>query len=92
MILLGQVTRAASMFDSVVALPKTMSAMSSDITSIHWVMTGFQIERTVPMPALGWLSSLEGNRMLYLVGLFATMVSPGKAAAYWGCGEPFSPG
>jgi MFS transporter, DHA2 family, multidrug resistance protein len=38
-------------------------------------MTGFQIARTVPMPALGWLSSLVGNRTLYLVGLFATVVS-----------------
>jgi DHA2 family multidrug resistance protein len=74
-ILLGQVTLAFSMFATVVALPKTMSAMSADITSIHWVMTGFQIARTVPMPALGWLSSLVGNRTLYLAGLFTTVVS-----------------
>jgi MFS family permease len=60
---------------TVVALPKTMSAISSDITNIHWVMTGFPIARTVLMPALGWLSSLVGNRTLYLVGLFATVVS-----------------
>ena len=74
-ILLGQVTLAFSMFATVVALPKIMSAMSADVTSIHWVMTGFQIARTVPMPALGWLSSLLGNRTLYLVGLFITVVS-----------------
>jgi MFS transporter, DHA2 family, multidrug resistance protein len=74
-ILLGQVTLAFSMFATVVALPKIMSAMSADITSIHWVMTGFQIARTVPMPALGWLSSLMGNRTLYLAGLFTTVVS-----------------
>ena len=49
--------------------------MSADVTSIHWVMTGFQIARTVPMPALGWLSSLVGNRTLYLAGLVTTVAS-----------------
>jgi MFS family permease len=38
-------------------------------------MTGFLIAPTVPMPALGWLSSLVRSRTLYLVGLFATVVS-----------------
>jgi MFS transporter, DHA2 family, multidrug resistance protein len=74
-ILLGQVTLAFSMFAVVVALPKIMSAMSADVTSIHWVMTGFQIARTVPMPALGWLSSLVGNRTLYIAGLVTTVAS-----------------
>jgi MFS family permease len=68
-ILLGQVTLAFSMFAVVVALPKIMTAMSADVTSIHWVMTGFQIARTVPMPALGWLSSLVGHRRLYLAAV-----------------------
>jgi len=72
---MGQVTLAFSMFAVVVALPKIMSAMSADVTSIHWIMTGFQIARTVPMPALGWLSSLVGNRTLYLVGLVTTVAS-----------------
>ena len=74
-ILLGQVTLAFSMFAVVVALPKIMSAMSADVTGIHWVMTGFQIARTVPMPALGWLSSLVGNRTLYLAGIVITVAS-----------------
>ena len=74
-ILLGQVTLAFSMFAVVVALPKIMSAMSADVSSIHWVMTGFQIARTVPMPALGWLSSLVGNRNLYLAGMVVTVAS-----------------
>jgi EmrB/QacA subfamily drug resistance transporter len=74
-ILLGQVTLAFSMFAVVVALPKIMTAMSADVTSIHWVMTGFQIARTVPMPALGWLSSLVGHRRLYLAGLVVTVTS-----------------
>jgi DHA2 family multidrug resistance protein len=82
-ILLGQVTLAFSMFATVVALPKIMSAMSADISSIHWVMTGFQIARTVPMPALGWLSSLVGNRTLYLAGLFITVVSTMCCGLAW---------
>lgn len=40
---MGQVTLAFSMFAVVVALPKIMSAMSADVTRIHWIMTGFQI-------------------------------------------------
>ena len=38
-------------------------------------MTGFQIDRTVPMPALGGLSSLVGSRNLYIGGLFRTVLS-----------------
>lgn len=74
-ILLGQVTLAFSMFAVAVALPNIMHAMSADVTTIHWVMTGFQIARTVPMPALGWLSSLVGPRNLYIGGLFLTVLS-----------------
>src|SRR5882724_12998777 len=74
-ILLGQVTMAFSMFAVAVALPSIMNALNGDVSTIHWVMTGFQIARTVPMPAMGWLSSLVGNRTLYLAGLFTTVVS-----------------
>jgi MFS transporter, DHA2 family, multidrug resistance protein len=49
--------------------------MGADVTDIHSVMTGFQIAQTVPMPALGWLSSLVGNRTLYLAGLVTTVAS-----------------
>jgi len=73
--LLGQVPLAFSMFAVVVALPKIMSPMSADVTSIHWVTTGFQIARTVPRPALGWRGSLMSNRMLYLAGLCTTVLS-----------------
>jgi len=45
-ILLGQVTLAFSMFAVAVALPNIMHAMSADVTTIHWVMTGFQIPPT----------------------------------------------
>ncbi len=74
-ILTGQVTLAFSMFAVAVALPNIMSAMNADVTNIHWVMTGFQIARTVPMPAMGWCSSLIGPRTLYLVGLATTVFS-----------------
>lgn len=74
-ILLGQVTLAFSMFAVAVALPNIMNALGADVTTIHWVMTGFQIARTVPMPALGWLSSMVGHRNLYIFGLFLTVVA-----------------
>lgn len=63
------------MFAVAVALPKIMNAMSADVTHIHWVMTGFQIARTVPMPAMGWCSSLVSPRTLYLFGLATTVAS-----------------
>ena len=40
-ILLGQVTMAFSMFAVAVALPSIMNALNGDVTTIHWVMTGF---------------------------------------------------
>jgi MFS transporter, DHA2 family, multidrug resistance protein len=82
-ILLGQVTLAFSMFAVAVALPNIMSALSADVTTIHWVMTGFQIARTVPMPALGWLSSLVGPRNLYIGGLFLTVLSTMCCGLAW---------
>jgi len=74
-ILLGQITLAFSMFAVAVALPSIMNALNGDVTTIHWVMTGFQIARTVPMPAMGWLSSLIGHRNLYIAGLFLTVIA-----------------
>jgi len=82
-ILLGQVTLAFSMFAVAVALPTIMHAMSADVTTIHWVMTGFQIARTVPMPALGWLSGLVGPRNLYIGGLFLTVLSTMCCGLAW---------
>jgi EmrB/QacA subfamily drug resistance transporter len=57
--------------------------MSADVTTIHWVMTGFQIARTVPMPALGWLSGLVGPRNLYIGGLFLTVLSTMCCGLAW---------
>ena len=74
-ILLGQITMAFSMFAVAVALPSIMNALNGDISTIHWVMTGFQIARTVPMPAMGWLSSLMGQRNLYIPGLLLTVIA-----------------
>jgi EmrB/QacA subfamily drug resistance transporter len=71
------------MFAVAVALPNIMSALSADVTTIHWVMTGFQIARTVPMPALGWLSSLVGPRNLYIGGLFLTVLSTMCCGLAW---------
>jgi MFS transporter, DHA2 family, multidrug resistance protein len=82
-ILVGQITLAFSMFAVAVALPNIMNALSADVTSIHWVMTAFQIARTVPMPALGWCSSLVGHRNLYLAGLVTTVVSTMCCGLAW---------
>jgi len=82
-ILIGQITLAFSMFAVAVALPNIMNALSADVTSIHWVMTGFQIARTVPMPALGWCSSLVGHRNLYIAGLFTTVVATMCCGLAW---------
>jgi DHA2 family multidrug resistance protein len=82
-ILVGQITLAFSMFAVAVALPNIMHALSADVTSIHWVMTGFQIARTVPMPALGWCSSRVGHRNLYIAGLVTTVVSTMCCGLAW---------
>ena len=82
-ILVGQITLAFSMFAVAVALPNIMNALSADVTSIHWVMTGFQIARTVPMPALGWCSSLVGHRNLYIAGLVITVVATMCCGLAW---------
>lgn len=82
-ILLGQVTMAFSMFAVAVALPNIMNALNGDVTTIHWVMTGFQIARTVPMPAMGWLSSLMGHRNLYIAGLLLTVIGTVCCGLAW---------
>lgn len=74
-ILTGQITLAFSMFAVAVALPNIVSALGAEVTNIHWVMTAFQIARTVPMPAMGWFTSLLGRRPLYLGGLALTVFS-----------------
>ena len=82
-ILLGQVTMAFSMFAVAVGLPSIMNALNGDVTTIHWVMTGFQIARTVPMPAMGWLSSLVGHRNLYIAGLLLTVIATMCCGLAW---------
>ena len=82
-ILLGQVTMAFSMFAVAVALPSIMNALNGDVSTIHWVMTGFQIARTVPMPAMGWLSSLVGHRHLYIAGLLLTVLATMCCGLAW---------
>ncbi len=82
-ILLGQVTMAFSMFAVAVALPNIMHALSGHVSTIHWVMTGFQIARTVPMPAMGWLSSLMGHRNLYITGLLLTVLGTMCCGLAW---------
>jgi hypothetical protein len=45
---------AFSMFAVAVVLSSIMNALHGDVIPLHWVMTGFQIARTVPIPTMGW--------------------------------------
>lgn len=78
------------MFAVVVALPKMMTSCGADVSSIQWVMTGYQISRAVPMPALGWMVGLMGSRNLYGLGVIGAtlcnMLAPPCSTA--GCIRP----
>ncbi len=82
-ILLGQVTLAFGMFAVSVALPRIMTALSAEVNLIQWVMTGFLIARTLPMPAIGWMSTLLSNRQLYIVSLIAAILSTLLCSLSW---------
>ncbi|ETW95574.1 MAG: hypothetical protein ETSY1_30025 [Candidatus Entotheonella factor] len=79
-ILAGQLTISFGMFAVVVALPRIMTAFGADLNAIQWVMTGYLISRAVPMPALGWLSGLIGNRNLYIIGVLGATVCTARTA------------
>lgn len=74
-ILSGQLTISFGMFAVVVALPRIMTAFGADVNAIQWVMTGYLIARAVPMPALGWMAGLMGNRNLYILGVLGATLS-----------------
>ena len=82
-ILSGQLTTSFGMFAVVVALPKIMTSFGADINAIQWVMTGYLISRAVPMPALGWLTSLVGRRNLYIFGLLGATVCNALCGLSW---------
>jgi MFS family permease len=82
-ILPGQLTIAFGMFGVVVALPNIMTAFGADVHAVQWVMTGYLIARVVPMPALGWLTSVLGNRTLYTLGVLGTTVCTVLCGLAW---------
>lgn len=82
-ILAGQLTVSFGMFAVVVALPKIMTAFGTDVNMIQWVMTGYLIARAVPMPALGWLASLFGNRNLYIMGVIGATLCTTLCGLAW---------
>ena len=82
-ILAGQLTTSFGMFAVVVALPKIMTSFGVDVNLIQWVMTGYLISRAVPMPALGWLSGLLGNRNLYVLGVLGATVCTMLCGLAW---------
>ncbi len=82
-ILAGQLTISFGMFAVVVALPRIMTAFGADLNAIQWVMTGYLISRAVPMPALGWLSGLMGNRNLYVIGVLGATTCTALCGFAW---------
>jgi MFS transporter, DHA2 family, multidrug resistance protein len=82
-ILSGQLTVSFGMFAVVVALPKIMTSFGADLNAIQWVMTGYLIARAVPMPALGWLTSLLGKRNLYILGVVGATVCTTLCGLAW---------
>jgi EmrB/QacA subfamily drug resistance transporter len=82
-ILSGQLTVSFGMFAVVVALPKIMTAFGTDVNTIQWVMTGYLIARAVPMPALGWMASLGGNRNLYIIGVCGATICTVLCGLAW---------
>ncbi len=82
-ILAGQLTISFGMFAVVVALPRIMTAFGADLNAIQWVMTGYLISRAVPMPALGWLSGLLGNRNLYIMGVIGATLCTALCGLAW---------
>lgn len=82
-ILPGQLTIAFGMFGVVVALPNIMTAFGGDVDTVQWVMTGYLIARVVPMPALGWLAGLLGNRRLYVLGVLGTTLTTVLCGMAW---------
>jgi MFS family permease len=67
----------------VVALSNIMTAFGADVHAVQWVMTGYLIARVVPMPALGWLTSVLGNRTLYTLGVLGTTVCTVLCGLAW---------
>lgn len=82
-ILPGQLTIAFGMFGVVVALPNIMTAFGGDVDAAQWVMTAYLIARVVPMPALGWMTSMLGNRRLYVFGVLGTTVATVLCGMAW---------
>jgi EmrB/QacA subfamily drug resistance transporter len=82
-ILSGQLTISFGMFAVVVALPRIMTAFGADVNLIQWVMTGYLIARAVPMPALGWMAGLMGNRNLYVLGVLGATLGTILCGLSW---------
>lgn len=61
-------------------IPRLMLTFGTDLATTQWVATGFLVSRTLMIPLLGWLSSMLGNRNLFvavLVGYVITLLGCG---------------
>ena len=50
-------------------LPRMMAELGADIRLIQWIQTAFLIAMIGPLPAVGWLGNVMGQKRLYLVSL-----------------------
>jgi len=64
---LGLITFAVDMSNTQLCLSQIMTNLRVDLHQIHWVLTGPGIARTLVVAATGWLISLWGPRVLYIV-------------------------
>ncbi len=71
-IMMGMLTYTLNITTVDLAVPKMMASLRADLDTIQWVVTAYMIVQTLLMPMVGWLSSLFGNRNLYLlcIGFF----------------------
>ena len=47
-------------------IPKMMSDLGADVTTIRWVITSYMLANAVGMPLAGWLARTLGARELYI--------------------------
>jgi hypothetical protein len=55
---------AFSMFAVAVVLPSITNALNGDVITLHWIMIGFQIARTVSMPTMSWRIGISKGILL----------------------------
>lgn len=79
-ILLASATQIFAGTSLNLAIPRLMVTFGTDLAATQWVATGFLVTRTLVIPLLGWLGSMLGNRLLFVV------IMTGFVLTSLGCG------